>query len=234
MAQDGFGLAVLTVLADARAQHLCADQRADAANHVHRRGAGEIVEAHLRQPAAAPDPMAGHRVDEQRDRRGIDAIGGELRALGHRPGHDGGRRGAEHRLEDGEGPDRHARGQRVGVVLHDEGVDPAEGRRARAEHDAEAEQPVQRRADAEVHQVLHQDNTSAAPSSTQIVFTAENVIEINLLCSRPDRRKPSRPCVPNKKRKGGGEIALAAHPCACSGIAVILFRHRRVVKKTIC
>ena len=37
------------------------------------------------------------------------------------------------------------------------GSDPTESRRARAEHDAKAHQPVQRRADAEVHQVLHQD-----------------------------------------------------------------------------
>jgi hypothetical protein len=52
--------------------------------------------------------------------------------------------------------------------------------------------------------------TSAAPSSTQIVFTAENVIVINLLCIFQQNR-----------RKGGGEIVLAAHPCACLELWVL-------------
>ena len=66
VAQDGPGLAVLAVLADAGPKDLGADQRADAADHVHGSGTGEVVEAQLSQPAAAPDPVAGDGVDEQR------------------------------------------------------------------------------------------------------------------------------------------------------------------------
>ena len=43
------------------------------------------------------------------------------------------------------------------VILHNERINPAEQRGARAEHDPVTEQPVERRADAEVHQVFHQD-----------------------------------------------------------------------------
>ena len=69
MAQNSPGLAVLVILANAGPQNLGADQSAQAAHHMHRGGAGEIVEAQLRQPAAAPDPVAGNGVDNQRDRR---------------------------------------------------------------------------------------------------------------------------------------------------------------------
>ena len=83
------------------------------------------------------------------------------------------------------------------VIPQDEGIDPAKGRRARAKHDAKAEQPVQRRADAKIHQVFHQDvagvfgpgkaclahgkarlheETRAAPSNTQMVFAGEYVM----------------------------------------------------------
>ena len=90
MPEDGLRLAVAIILADARSEDLCTDQRADAAHHVHGTGTREIMEAQLCQPAAAPDPMAGDGIDEQRDGRRIDAVGAELGALRHRAGHNGG------------------------------------------------------------------------------------------------------------------------------------------------
>ena len=65
--QNGLGLAIGVILADPGAQHGRADQGAHAADHVNRRGAGEIMEAKLAQPAAAPDPVAGDGVDKQGD-----------------------------------------------------------------------------------------------------------------------------------------------------------------------
>ena len=101
--------------------------------------------------------MTGHGIDEQGNRRGINAIGGKLGAFRHCTGDDGGRGGAKYRLENGVGPQGYARGKNVAVIPHNERVDPAKGRRSRAEHDAKADQPIQRCADAEIHQVFHQD-----------------------------------------------------------------------------
>ena len=157
MAQDGPGLAVLTILADAGAQHLGTDQGADAAYHVDTGRSGEVMEAQLTEPAAAPDPVAGNGVDQKGDSGGVDAVGAELGALRHSAGDDGGGGGAEDGLENGVGPQGDAGGKDAAVILHDHGVKPAEEAGARAEHGAEADKPEARGADAEVHQVFHQD-----------------------------------------------------------------------------
>ena len=47
----------------------------------------------------------------------------------------------------------------MAVIAQNERIDPAKGCRPRSEHDSEAEQPVQGRTDAEIHQILHQDVT---------------------------------------------------------------------------
>ena len=154
VAEDGARLAVLAVLADARPQERGAEAGRHAADEVDRSRAGEVMEAELREPAAAPDPVTRDRVDDQADHRRVEHVGLEVRALGHRAGNDGGGRRAEHGLEQRVDPG----GQRAEVVATlDERVEAAdEGARA-AEHDAEAEDPEYRGADAEVHEVLHQD-----------------------------------------------------------------------------
>ena len=157
MAQNSPGLAVLVILANAGPQDFGADQSAQAAHHVHRGGTGEIVEAQLRKPAAAPNPVAGNGVDDQGDGRRVDTVSGELGALRHGAGDDGGRGGAEHRLENGIGPQGHPRRENVAVIAHNQRVNGAKQGGAAAEHNAEAHQPEAGRADAEVHQVLHQD-----------------------------------------------------------------------------
>ena len=158
------------------------------------------METQLTEPAAAPDPVAGNRIDQQGDGGGVDAVGAELGALRHGAGDDGGGGGAEDGLENGVGPQGDAGGKDAAVILHDHGVKPAEEAGARAEHDAEADKPEARGADAEVHQVFHQDiagvlarvkpashmekpacmkKTSAAPSSTQMVLTELNSIVVS-------------------------------------------------------
>ena len=83
---------------------------------------GKIMEAQLAQPTAAPDPVAGYRVDKCGNAEGIDAVGNIFRPFGHRAGDDGSRRGAEHSLKDQIGKQRHSIGQDGAVVPPDEGV----------------------------------------------------------------------------------------------------------------
>ena len=159
MTEDGAGLSVLAVLANAGSKDLSTDQGANAADHVNRGRTGEIMEAHFSEETAAPDPVTGDRVDEQRDRCGVDAVSREFSPLSHGTGNDGGGGGTEDGLEDGVCPERNARRKNMAVILHDKGIDPAEECGAGAEHNAVAEQPVQRGTDTEVHQVLHQNVT---------------------------------------------------------------------------
>ena len=150
--RDRASLAVLGVLADTGTEDSRADQSGNAADHMYRRGACEIMEAKLCEPAAAPDPVTGNRVDDCRNNHRVNAVCRELGALCHRAGNDGSGRRAEHGLEDQ---------RRPVVALADyavsEEIKAAEERACRTEHDAEAEDPEDRRAEREIHQVLHDD-----------------------------------------------------------------------------
>ena len=86
--------------AEARANHLCANQRAQTADHVNRARTGVVVEAQLCQPAAAPDPVRLNGVNQRGDDSGIHAVGEELRAFCHCAGDDGRRRRAENEVKD--------------------------------------------------------------------------------------------------------------------------------------
>ena len=158
VAGDGVGLAVLVVLADAGAQHPGTQQGDDAAHVVHGCGTGKVMEAHALQPAAAPHPVAADGVDHQRDRSRVNAVSLEVGALGHGAGHDGGCRGAEHGLEH----DVHPQGDiqtQMAVIALNEGIEAADQCAGAAEHQAKADDPVARGADAEVHHILHQNIT---------------------------------------------------------------------------
>ncbi len=148
------GLAVLVVLADTGAQHPGAQHGGDAAHEMHGGGTGEIMEAQLGQPAAAPDPVTGDGVNDQADGCRIQAVSAELGALGHGAGHDGGGGGAEHRLEHHIHPHRQAAEI---VAAPDEGVKAPDERSGPCKHHPEAYQPVAGRADTKVHHVFHQD-----------------------------------------------------------------------------
>ena len=157
MSQNGFRLAFLVVLTDTGAEHGRADAGADAADHMYCRGTGKIMESQLTQPAAAPDPVPGDGVDKQGNTGRVNAVSAEFGALCHGAGNDGGRGRAEYGLENGKRPQRNAGRGNKAVILGDAGIQPAHDRASRAEHNAEAEQPEAWRANAEVHQILHQD-----------------------------------------------------------------------------
>ena len=152
MTRDCTSLAVLGVLTDTGTEDGCTDQSGNAADHMYRRGACEIMEAKLCEPTAAPDPVTGNRVNDRRNNHRVNAVCRELGALCHRTRNDGRSSCTEYGLED--------QGRPV-VALTDnavsEEIKAAEERACRAEHDAEAEDPEDWRAEREVHQVLHND-----------------------------------------------------------------------------
>ena len=157
MAQHSTGLTTLVILADTGTEHPGTNTGTHAANHMDCSGTGKIMEAQLTQPAAAPDPVAGNGINEQRNRSGVDTVGAELGTFCHRAGNNGGRGGAEHSLEDCKCPQRNAAGECVAVILQNAGIQPADHGTAGTEHDAEAKQPEAGRTDTEVHQVFHQN-----------------------------------------------------------------------------
>jgi len=71
-------------------------------------------------------------------------------------GNDGGRRCAEHSLEHDIDPQRDIQPQ-MAVIALNERVEAADECAGAAEHQAEADDPVARGADAEVHHILHQN-----------------------------------------------------------------------------
>ena len=166
VAQNGPGIAVLIILADAGAQHDGADQAGDTAHHVDDGGTGKVDEAQLSQPAlTVPDPACLDGVDDGGDDGGVDAVAGELGALGHGAGHDGGGGGTEHQLEEEVRP---VKGVEVGEQLVLRHTDKAE-EIVLTVHDAVAQQTEDHSADAEVHQVLH-DNVAGVLGPGKAAF----------------------------------------------------------------
>mgnify|MGYP000485069468 CR=1 FL=1 len=156
VAGDGVGVAVLIVLANTGAKHPSTQQSDDAAHIMHGCGTRKIVETHALQPAAAPHPVAADGVHHQRDGGGVHAVGLEVGALGHGAGDDSGCRGAEHGLEHDVHPQGNIQPQ-MAVIALNEGIETADQCAGAAEHQAEADEPVTGRADAEIHHVFHQD-----------------------------------------------------------------------------
>ncbi len=157
MAGDVARLAVLVELADTGSKENGANQRGNAADHVHHRGTGEIMEAELGEPAIGiPAPMAGNRVYDRGNDGAVNQIRSELRTFRHCSGNDGGAGRAEHRLEH----QVHGCGHEAVVLIgaHHEEIrvsdDAADGR---AEHQTETDDPIQNRTDAIIGHVLHGD-----------------------------------------------------------------------------
>ena len=91
-------LAVLAVLALARAEQQQRRERAGGADQVHHRGAGEVLHAEVGlEPAAAEDPVADDRVDQRAEDHRVDQVGAELDALERGAPDDRERDGAERR-----------------------------------------------------------------------------------------------------------------------------------------
>mmetsp|Transcript_110641 Transcript_110641/g.356956 ORF Transcript_110641/g.356956 Transcript_110641/m.356956 type:complete len:204 (+) Transcript_110641:924-1535(+) len=168
----GVEVLVAVEAAGARAHDRRADERAHAARHVddatarevhETRGVNLVVRA-ARQPAVAPSPVHDHRIDPGSHDDGEDQVTRELHTLRHAAADNGGRSRAESPLEK---PSKHSVGGcEVAVFVH-LGEARAEGlsvvcegfilTRADAIGQCPADGPPTQGADANVHQVLHQD-----------------------------------------------------------------------------
>src|SRR6266545_3573824 len=63
MSGDRNDLSIFAVLADARTEHRCPNQRGPTADGMDLRGAGKVEQPKLREPATAPDPVTNYRID---------------------------------------------------------------------------------------------------------------------------------------------------------------------------
>ena len=84
---------------DSGSYHRGADKGGKSSDHMDRAGTGEIMEAQLGQPAAAPDSVSFNRIDYQGDYTGINTVRKELGAFSHGTGYDGRRCGAEYKVK---------------------------------------------------------------------------------------------------------------------------------------
>ena len=114
----------------------------------------EAVGSIIAEPATTPCPVSLDGIDEQRDESTIEQIHRELGALSHSTADDGGRGGTEYGLENQET----LYGQ---VAFIESKVAPVghadESSTLATEHESEAEEEEQKRAEHEVDEVLHQD-----------------------------------------------------------------------------
>ena len=169
---------VLDVLANTGAKEDGAYQSGDAAHHVDGAGTSVIVEAQLAQPAAAPDPMGFDGIDEQGNDCGINAVGGELGALCHSAGDDGGGGGTEDQVEHegGSGGEALSRacdeGLEVAPQLHVGQTDQTE-QGIFPHHQGVTQEGKDDGANAEVHQVLHDDVACVLRSGKACLYHGE-------------------------------------------------------------
>ena len=89
------------------------------------RAACEVDEALFREPAAAPDPVTDHWINEHGGKRREEEEGQEPAALGNRTGNDGARRCRENQLEEQENVRRQVRFR--SPVVREEACEPHEG-----------------------------------------------------------------------------------------------------------
>ena len=114
MTRNSAALAVLAVLATTGTEGDGTDESQHAAHAMHDGRAGEVVKyvpesrhhkavgSIVAEPTAAPCPVSLDGVDDQRDHRAVNHVHRELCALCHGAADDGGRGGAEDRLENEE------------------------------------------------------------------------------------------------------------------------------------
>ena len=152
VSRDGPALAVLSVFSPARAQGQRTGQGQDAAHAVHDGAAGKIVETQLRQPAAAPGPVTLDGIDKERDYGAVNQVHREFGALRHGAAHNRGRRRAEDRLENQESLYRE-------LSFIEREVAPVGGADESgpfaAEHEAEAYEEKEQRAEHKIDEVFH-------------------------------------------------------------------------------
>ena len=114
--------------------------------------AGKVVESQLSQPAATPYPVRFDWVDERGDHCGIDAVRQKFCAFRHGAGNDRGCRGTKYKVEHKVGP--------VKIRICRKDIQSRLADKAcqiLAQQQSEADQNEHTGADAEVHEVFHQD-----------------------------------------------------------------------------
>ena len=158
MARNGVDLnlpvLLLAVLAQPGPQHPGAQQSGQAAHHMNDRRSGKVHISQLDQPAlAVPHPAGFNGVDNGADKAGVDTVCQKFGTLRHCAGDDGRRRGTEHQLEKEIGPVKVIEACKHLVLRH---ADQAK-EIVFTVHNAVAQQDKHHRADAKVHQILHND-----------------------------------------------------------------------------
>ncbi len=151
MTRQSARLAILAVLAETRTERYRPCKTHDTTDRVDHGRTCEVMEAHRGQPAAAPYPVAIHRIDEGRDDERVDQVRLELETLGHRSGHDRGGRGSKDHLEH----EVAIHGDVVSVTAERELTPADEARLVRTVHECPPDREVGERPHGHVEQILH-------------------------------------------------------------------------------
>jgi len=159
MSENGAGDTVRGVFADTGSHEHGAGQGDPAAHGVDDGGAGEVDHrrGQLGQPAAAPDPVTGHGVDERGDDEAQDEVGNEFGPFGDGARNDGDGGGGEHALEEPVGVGPQTIGGGGGGFGQAEVGGADETAEVGPEHEGVAEQEKGDGAGGEVEHVLHED-----------------------------------------------------------------------------
>ena len=162
MPWNRFGLAVFSVFADTRSKDDGTDKCCNTTDHMYCTGTCKIMEAHLADKPAAPDPVSGYRVNDQADQETVDTIGRKFSTFCHGSGYDRSGGCTEYCLEDQECPERNAVRKHCGTVicLCGNAADLSEESVSCSKHDPESDDPESRSTDTEIHKVFHDDVTS--------------------------------------------------------------------------
>ena len=169
MARNTIGSTISVILANTRAKHISTHQGSHTAYHVNNGRTGKIMEAHICQPAAAPGPVTGNRVNHQAQQRADNQISGELGTLCQSTGKDGSGGSTEHSLENQVG-----KGRITGIltyipVLEEEIRGTDEASNSITKHQAEAYNPEKDGTQCQIREVLHGNITGVlCPGQTAL------------------------------------------------------------------
>ena len=155
MARNTIGSTISVVLADTRAKHISTHQGSHTAYHVNHSRTGKIMEAHICQPATAPGPMTGNRVNHQAQQCADNQISGELGTLCQSTGKNGSGGSTEHGLENQVSKGRIACILTYIPVLEEEIRRADEASNSITKHQAEAYNPEKDGTQCQIREVLH-------------------------------------------------------------------------------
>ena len=141
------------ILPDPGSEYNRAHQRRQPADHMNHAGTRKVDEGEPGKPAASPYPSGFDGIDDQADDRGVQAVRRKPGPLRHGAGDDGCRGRAEDKLEDERGPVEALKVGKHPPVGYADQAEPS----VVAHHQTVAEKNKNNGADAEVHQILHDD-----------------------------------------------------------------------------